>query len=234
MRFNKIVFLFLVGASGLFFFQPAEAFAPGLKRQFEKSHRFYQERKYDKAIELAETIINDNPDFYPAYNLIGFCRVEGRREILESIFYFTKSLEINPQQPQIYNFVSVVYNKLGMEERSFEYIKRGLEYNPDSFQLNYSAGLAVLLIEQNPEEALLYFQRAEKSEPDHPGLLYLLGVCRILSRERGMVLESISRLRGLGAWDFAWKLENIIRQIEEGETIDLGRVMEFYGRHASP
>jgi tetratricopeptide (TPR) repeat protein len=201
-----------------------------VKDLFKKSYNLYQDKKYEEAIVVSNQILESNPKFYPAYNIIGLCKTNQKRNVLDAVFYFEKSLAITPKQPQIYNFISVLYNELGMREKGFSYIKKGLKHNPNNFLLIYNAGLTSLLVKRNPYVALDFFQKAEQINSGHQRLLYLLGISYLFSNQKEMVLDMITRLRKDGSREFAWKLEELIRKSEEGEKIDLGGAMKFYSQ----
>jgi tetratricopeptide (TPR) repeat protein len=225
----KATFFFLALITNSIFFSPnLPAQDLSLKQLFRRSYSLYQEGKCGEAIEIANKIIEINSQFYPAYNLIGFCKTREKDNIMDAIFNFEQGLKINPKQPQIYNIISVFYKELGMDEKSFSYIKAGLKHNPGSFVLNFNAGITELLINHNPQDAVDYFKKAQKIKPAHQRLLYLLGVSYLFSQQKEMALDTIIRLREIDGWDFAWQLEELIRKIEKGEDINFGQVLGVY------
>jgi tetratricopeptide (TPR) repeat protein len=110
----------------------------------ERAHQllaglYFGRQDYEAAIKHYSHATEINPEFSPAYNLLGYAnRSLGNYEAAEVAFQ--KYIEVLPDEPNPHDSYAELLMKMGRFEESIEQYKKALEADP-SFQFSY-AGIA--------------------------------------------------------------------------------------------
>lgn len=110
----------------------------------ERAHQllaglYFGRQEYETAIEHYSHATEINPEFSPAYNLLGYAnRSLGNYEAAEAAFQ--KYIEVLPGEPNPHDSYAELLMKMGRFEESIVQYKKALEADP-SFQFSY-AGIA--------------------------------------------------------------------------------------------
>jgi len=89
---------------------------------------FYQETgEYDKAIQIYNAILDNNPEFYFALYNIGYINLVYLKEFEQAIEYFTKVIDINSKYADAYYNRGFAYELLGEVQNSKSDYKKTLE-----------------------------------------------------------------------------------------------------------
>lgn len=125
---------------------------------------YYDDKRYDEAIEEYRTALRLNPNYPEAHNNLGFAYCnKGRLD--EAIYEYKAALRLNPNYARAYNNLGNAYMALGFIDDAIGYYKIALRLNPNLAGTHNNLGLAYrqkgLL-----KEAIQEFQAALKIQPD--------------------------------------------------------------------
>lgn len=114
--------------------EATEALNPDENLVFEgKALVLYYLRRYDAALEHAETAMKRLPDRWISYNVAGLIhRVEGRKQ--KALELFTKGIAMSPNEPTLYINRALAYEDLGRYEEAREDLKSATKWNPTPSQ----------------------------------------------------------------------------------------------------
>jgi hypothetical protein len=93
----------------LLFFLAVYAFIPTLVRASDAGDyytaglHYYQQGQTDQAIQYCQNAIQADPNFWQAYQVLGYCYY-AKKNNAQAILALDKSLEINPNNPQLQQF----------------------------------------------------------------------------------------------------------------------------------
>lgn len=124
---------------------------------------YIKAQKPEKAFELAKKALLLVQDDYLLYFLAGTALLS-IKDFKNSIPYFEKSLELNPQHAQICNNLGTAYLTIGNYAKAFENYFKASKLNPKNSLTFYNLA-SILQIQNKHEEACEYFQKAY--EIDH-------------------------------------------------------------------
>ncbi len=85
---------------------------------------------FSQAIETFKTILQQNPDCYPAFHLMGLA-YGCTQKYKEEIDCYRKAVKIRPDYPQVYFDLAISYWLQGKEKKAFSEFKRGVPLAPD-------------------------------------------------------------------------------------------------------
>jgi len=194
------------------------------------AQKLYTQGSYEKAALSSKKALKIDPDYFPAYNMLAdiYSRRGGFEE--EAIAYLEKSLAINPAQAELYNNLSFLYNKIGKVDESVVYMKKGLKHDPENFSLNFNLGLTYLLYKHEPSNALGFLTKAYRKRPDFDKIYFLLGITYLSLNDRVSPLEFVTKLRESKNEYLAAVLEDAIRKANQGQTLEMGSLVQDYSK----
>jgi arylsulfatase A-like enzyme/Tfp pilus assembly protein PilF len=99
---------------------------------------------------------------------------EYRKDLRCAIEKYEELIKIDPEIPLSYHYLGRIYHRLGQYEKAVEVIKKGLDINPDSYQL-LSQLSAIYTVMGKMEEALQSAKRALEIKPDFFEALVAIG-----------------------------------------------------------
>jgi type IV pilus assembly protein PilF len=149
----------------------------------ELASAYFERGNMGVALEELRVATTADPSYAPAYSVLGLVHMELREnKVAEQ--YFSKALALAPNDPDINNNYGWFLCRTGRQEQSISYffaaLKNPLYNKPARSYVN--AGLCTM--ERNSEEAVGYFERALRSEPDN--LLALINLAS-LQYKRGQL-----------------------------------------------
>jgi len=103
--------------------------------QDERTHNFlainfYGQQEYEEAIAHYKKAVEINPDFFPAYNSMGYAnRYMGKYDEAEKAF--KKYIELIPEDPNPYDSYAELLMKMGKYEESIEQYSAALKNDPN-------------------------------------------------------------------------------------------------------
>jgi tetratricopeptide (TPR) repeat protein len=97
---KKIIrFLF----SAFFVLIPAAVFAATADDDYASGNQLYQQGQYDQAILSFQAAIQANPNYWQAYQVLGYCYYAQKKNLL-ALQAMDQSLQINPNNPKLQEF----------------------------------------------------------------------------------------------------------------------------------
>ncbi len=133
----------------------------------ELGSAYFERGNMGVALEEARIALAADPDFAPAYNLLGLVHMDLRENAVAQQ-HFEHAHRLSPNDPDINNNYGWFLCQSGREEQSISYflaaLKNPLYKNPARSYVN--AGLCALR-KNNERDALDYFERALRLEPDN-------------------------------------------------------------------
>jgi tetratricopeptide (TPR) repeat protein len=95
------------------------------------SEWLYFQQDYDRSMRMMEKIIKLDPNFGPAYNMLGYAKVEtGNPDPVQAIAYLKKYAELQPGQPNPEDSLGEVSRYAGDDLGSIEHYRTALRYSP--------------------------------------------------------------------------------------------------------
>lgn len=133
----------------------------------ELGSAYYERGNMGVALEEARIALEADPDYAPAYNLLGLVHMDLRENVVAQQ-HFERAHRLSPNDPDINNNYGWFLCQSGREEQSISYflaaLKNPLYNNPARSYVN--AGLCALR-KDNERDAIDYFERALRLEPDN-------------------------------------------------------------------
>jgi len=156
----------------------------------ELASAYFERGNMGVALEELRIAIGADPNYAPAYSVLGLVHMDLRENDVAQL-HFARALALSPNDPDINNNYGWFLCRTGREEQSIAYflaaLKNPLYNTPARSYVN--AGLCS--IDRNGgRDAIEYFERALRSEPDN--LLALLNLAS-LRYQRGQ-LEAARQL----------------------------------------
>ena len=137
----------------------------GVSRRLEESDQLAKQGKMEEAAKLNEEVLARDPENLSALvNLLYLARfvtrLDGELENMRA-----KAIQINPQNPLIYNHYGVVMIRQGKFDAAGTALRKALELKPDYAEPHKWLG-EVLERQNHTAEAIEQYQRALAAEPD--------------------------------------------------------------------
>ena len=110
-----------------------------LKELIDLSNRAFQEKNFQKSIELLKKIVVLQPNTYEVYLRLGLAS-SSLGNLEEAIGYFEKGALINPNSSPIYCNLGNLYAELNNKNVALKNYFRAIELNPKNFNANYNLG----------------------------------------------------------------------------------------------
>ena len=91
----------------------------------------YNEQDYDRSVRMLEQIIKQDPNFAPAYNMLGYAKVgTGEPDPVKAISYLKKYAELEAGQPNPEDSLGEVSRFAGDDQGSLEHYRTALKLSP--------------------------------------------------------------------------------------------------------
>ncbi len=132
----------------------------GYSRCFFKGIDHLENKQYPQAIKEFQNAITINPNYYKAYNCIGYV-YHLLHNSEEAISYYEKAVQINPDYVVAYNNLGGEYFSLGQYQQAITYVEKSVRINPNDAQNYSNLGLAYFYL-KNPQKSDENFQKAKE------------------------------------------------------------------------
>ena len=86
----------------------------------------------DKAIEIYEEVLRDNPDNTTALNGLGYILADSGRDLTRALFLCKKAVDLSPEYPPYLDSLGWVYYRLGLYSEAEGFLKHALKFYPES------------------------------------------------------------------------------------------------------
>ncbi len=126
--------------------------------------------KLDEAEEYLKKSVKDNPLFDPSWLELGILALK-KNQVLEAKEYLNKAENIKPN-PMTFNYLGIVYGKLGEFNRSISYFQKAIKLIPQNADFHFNLGLTYHQTELK-KEAFFEFQKAIELNPKYKEMVKL-------------------------------------------------------------
>ena len=156
--------------------QFARAYA-GLAMTHAMDYRYRQSSasadSLDRALELAETARQIDPDLPEIHWAIGFIDAQSRR-YHQALDALKKAIELNPSYADAYALMGGIYTYIGQPARSIPLLRTALRFNPDGGYLYFLLLGRAYLFENDLDQALFNLSEAvRRNAEDVEAHIYL-------------------------------------------------------------
>ncbi|MDD3296382.1 MAG: tetratricopeptide repeat protein [Candidatus Omnitrophica bacterium] len=177
------------------------------------AEKYAENGKFDMAIEEFKKALGLKPDFFEAYNSIGFCYIQlGRYE--EAIKHFEKALEFNSDYAQAYDNIGVAYSFMKQFQKAISYYQKALFIDPE-FSSSYNNLGATYMFSQQYPEAIESYKKFIELDEGNPDVYYNLGIAYYQIGQFQQAAISLQKARELYE--------------EKGDSQGLNKVQEVLG-----
>ncbi len=91
----------------------------------------YNQQDYDRSVRMLEQIIKQDPNFAPAYNMLGYAKVgTGEPDPIKAISYLKKYAQLEAGQPNPEDSLGEVSRFAGDDQGSLEHYRAALKLSP--------------------------------------------------------------------------------------------------------
>ena len=126
---------------------------------------YFHKRELDKAAETYKKVINTGTEpLGVAYANLGTI-FNTKKDIIRAAYFFEKSLEFKPGNPDIYNALGAIYSKLNNFNKAELYYKKLAELNPDAPHSHNNLG-NFYFSKGELDKAIECYNHAIKLKPD--------------------------------------------------------------------
>jgi Flp pilus assembly protein TadD len=167
----------------------------------------------DMALSFLQQALSLDPNFYPAYNLLGVI-YHKKRDYQAAAEALTRAIELKPDSGEAHHNLGVVYQDMGLTEKAEQEYRRAIELGYDRSLFL----LARLLLDQKKyDEAIAFGLKAAQLEPKNPAVFNLLGVACNEKRDYKSALAYFQRAMNLAPEDPVIWINMAIAHLNNGE-----------------
>jgi len=144
------------------------------RNKFEQGILYFEQGKFEEAIEAFEAVLKEKPDFAEGYYNLGmvFLR-KGENENAEKAM--AKAIEIKPDFIEAYFGLGQVYVERGEEEEALKLYQKAIEIKPNEAKIFVNLG-ALYFSRGEEDLALEALLKAKELDPSLPNTYYQLGL----------------------------------------------------------
>ncbi|MGE5089811.1 MAG: winged helix-turn-helix domain-containing protein [Candidatus Levyibacteriota bacterium] len=150
----------------------------------------------DRALKLAETAQQIDPDLPEVYWALGFVHAQSRRHD-EAIASLQKLIELDPSFADAYALLGGIYTYIGQPARSIPLLRTAMRLNPDGGYLYFLLLGRAYLFEDDTEQALVNLRAAAIRNPVDVETHVYLAAASVAAGERSAAAWEAEEIRRL-------------------------------------
>jgi len=178
---------------------------------FRKGQEAYHQGHYKEAINQFEKVVDMDPNFAPVYNALGQAHQQIGSRLSDVVWFYKVAIDLEPDCDEAYDNMCKAYSQAQEFDLAEKACLDALSLNPGMGSSQLSLAWIYLAGKQQPHDAIYYFRKVlEKVE--NPNIYFGLGMAYSMLGDHAQVLDTITKLRGMGESDLAAQLEDMIRQ----------------------
>lgn len=179
---------------------------------FMKGYTYAEAGDTVNAIKSYLEAVNIDQEYYDAYVQLGI--IYSRAQNRLAVDYLNNALNIDPQSIEALYALGMFYQEAGDTANAIESYNKLLVVDPANVYGNYNLGYIHLVMLQQYEKAIEYFDRALEGKPDYFEAIYNKGYCYEL----------------LGNYEKARELYNRTLEIEVNYEKAIAGLNRIYGK----
>ncbi len=153
-----------------------------IKLNYKIADLLNKDKRANEAINVLQDILNRNPDYYKATDLLGEILYTNER-YKEAINVYMNALRYNPGNYDLYYNLGMVYTMVNDFQRAKEFYQKAAQINSLLYNAKLSLG-QIALIAGDLDEAEKYFEESIKGEDTEAGSYYYLAQVAILKGDK--------------------------------------------------
>lgn len=134
---------------------------------FERGNNFTRMGNLTAAVKDYTQVIEQRPDFAPAYYNRAFARQHGEHDVQGAVEDYTVALRLKPDLAEAYANRAIAYKQLGDYEACIADYSRAIHLLPGMVHIVYNNRGEAYFIRGNYEAALADFQKALEHRPGY-------------------------------------------------------------------
>ena len=193
------------------------AFSANVREYFSSGQKFYEQGNYPKAIESLEKVVEADPNFAEAYNMLGLAHQALGDQGADVAWFYKVATEIDPQYLEAYSNLCRAYYDFHKFDLAQDACQKALIINPEYGQAQLTLAWIYLTGKSDPADALHYFEAVDK-KIHIANVCFGMGLAYSMQGDTARSLEMITNLKAMGANDLASQLEADIRKQSQAPT----------------
>ncbi|MGQ3887906.1 tetratricopeptide repeat protein [Legionella sp. CNM-1927-20] len=141
---------------------------------FKKAHKLHQDNQLPQAIKAYENLIRQNPNHSQSLHFLGLAYAQLGNTLL-AIENFKKALELDPNNPIIYNNLANSYKKNYQFNEAILNYQKAIKLAPDYAQAHNNLA-SIYAMQGLSQQALHHYHLALKNAPDFAAAHFNLGL----------------------------------------------------------
>lgn len=188
------------------------------KRLLDAAWKFYEERKYDKAIEYAVKTLAINPNDYEVNSILGMSYAE-KGDFKKAVEYYQKTTNVYPKQIILIAMTTIFSPDDQDYRRNFfktiEDYKNKIAKDPNNYRAYNNLGYLSFLLRVDPK-AEEYYKKSIEIKPDYTQAHYNLAFYYLCDNNNKLALKEYRILERLNK-DLARVILRTIKLAENKE-----------------
>jgi len=134
-----------------------------------------------KAVSSFQTAVEQNPNDYNSYMQLGKLYAIEKHELADA--YYANAIRIKPKSIETFYARGLYRQNLNKAKEALEDYNMIIELEPNHVAANYNIGFVKLMLLEQPDSAMSYFEHAANYAPDYADASYMWGYCLELENE---------------------------------------------------
>ncbi|MGB0389994.1 MAG: tetratricopeptide repeat protein [Salibacteraceae bacterium] len=128
-----------------------------------------------KAVTSLQTAVEQDPNHYSAFMQLG--KLFSIANHVNTDAYYTNAISIKPESIEAYYARGLFRQNNGLPQKAIEDYNSILELEENHVAANYNIGYVQLILLEQPDSAISFFETAASIEPEYADATYMLGYC---------------------------------------------------------
>ncbi|GGI40177.1 tetratricopeptide repeat protein [Mammaliicoccus stepanovicii] len=133
---------------------------------YSLANLYYNEQRFEEAVKLYQIAIQKGLNDADTNFMLGMCFNELGAHT-EALPFVMRASELNPEDVEIGFQYGLTLCQLEMFEEAIKQLEIVLTHDSQHVDALYNLGLAKYMLNEDPKEALNYFEKAVEIQPDH-------------------------------------------------------------------
>lgn len=125
-------------------------------------------------VSSVQTALELNPDFFDGFTMLGAYYASLGNDI--AIDYYNSALELRPEHPEALYGKAIHLQNTGRNEEAVIIYQQMIDLNEESLFAWYNQGYILLEMEDQPEKAIPFFEKAVEINPNYVDAIYNIGL----------------------------------------------------------
>ena len=148
------------------------------------------------AVFYFRKLIDLYPDYEPAYEELGMLYAQHRNKL--GLEYLSTALSLDPKNINVLYGLAMMYQDVEDPEKAEEYYVKILEIDPTNKYAWHNRGWMEMVLYQDFNNAIDFFNKAIESDPQYAEAYYNLGCAYELSGNKSKAQEAYDKASSLG------------------------------------